>query len=322
MPILGTLRTVNIRDVWQLEPQHFSTWLADNLSLLGDAICMDLELRRTEESVGIFSADLVARDLLRDRLVDIENQLDRTNHDHLGKLITYAAGLQASAIIWISPEFRDEHREALDWLNRSTDASKEFFGIQIEALQIDESRPAPNFKVIAFPNGWQKSANASVARGIDDARSQFMLRYFSLLSSEARARGFKNAQNGTSYGYLVLERYPSGAHIAVAFARDRLTAGFYISSNDPLENARIYRGLAEDAPKLEVAAGLPLTWDFREDRSRQQIWTSEAVDRSSEDDLSRSRTWAIDAAQRLKRAFEAPFLALARGARETNNAIS
>jgi hypothetical protein len=315
MPQLGTLRTVNIRDVWQLEPQHFSTWLADNLTLLGDAIGMNLELRRTEETVGTFSADLVAIDPVRDRIVVIENQLGRTDHDHLGKLITYAAGLQASAIIWVSPEFREEHREALDWLNRSTDVSKEFFGIEIQALQIDDSLPAPNFKVIAFPNGWQKNTNASVTREIDDARAQFMLRYFTQLSAEARASGFRNAQSGTSYAYLVLERFPTGAHIAVGFSRDRLIVGFYISSGESSENTRIYRSLADDAAHFESLVGLPLTWDFREGRSRQQIWTSESVDRTSEHDLARSRIWAIDAARRLKDAFEARFLALVRGAR-------
>ncbi|HEY0381237.1 MAG TPA: hypothetical protein VGC72_03460, partial [Candidatus Elarobacter sp.] len=223
---LGELRIVSIREVWPLEPQHFSTWLAENINKLGDAIGIALELRRREVGVGAFSLDILAHDIVRDRIVIIENQLSRTDHDHLGKLITYAAGLKAFVVIWISPEFRDEHRAALDWLNESTDETKEFFGIQIEALRIDDSRPAPNFKLLAFPNGWQKSTSASAQQSIDDSvRRALFLQYFSELSSVARQSGFPKAQAATGQPDLVLDRLSAGAYIAVAFSRDLFTAG-------------------------------------------------------------------------------------------------
>ena len=130
MKELGTLRVVSVRDVWALEPQHFSTWLAENIEQLGHAIGIELAVRGREVGVGAFSLDMLAHDVDRDRIVIIENQLGRTDHDHLGKLLTYAAGTKAEVIVWIAPEFREEHRAAIDWLNNNTDQSKEFFAIE------------------------------------------------------------------------------------------------------------------------------------------------------------------------------------------------
>ena len=115
---LGTLLRIDPREVWVHEASRFTPWLADNLDQLGRVLGMDLELIRREASVGDFSADLVARDLNRDCVVIIENQLEATDHRHLGQLITYAAGLDAGAVVWVSPQLREEHRQALDWLNR------------------------------------------------------------------------------------------------------------------------------------------------------------------------------------------------------------
>ena len=145
---LGAIERVDLREVWPHEAQDFTPWLAENLDKLGEALGLDLELQSAEAAVGPFSLDVLARDSGSDRPVIIENQLETSDHDHLGKLLTYAAGYDAYAVVWLTREFRDEHRAALDWLNQRTVEDTAFFGVVVEAWQIDGSRPAPHFRTV------------------------------------------------------------------------------------------------------------------------------------------------------------------------------
>ena len=160
---LGKITKIDLRDIWTSESADFTPWLAkeDNIALLGNAIGMDLEVESQEKSVGPFRADILARDIATNHYVLIENQLEPTNHNHLGQIMTYAAGLDAFSIIWIAKSFTEEHRAALDWLNRITDDNINFFGIEIEVIQIGDSLPAPQFNIVAKPNDWSKSIKSS-----------------------------------------------------------------------------------------------------------------------------------------------------------------
>lgn len=153
---LAKIEPVELREVWSNEATKFTRWLQDNMDQLGDALGIELEVQQREASVGAFSLDLLARDVGNNRPVIIENQLEPTDHSHLGQLLTYAAGYDASAIVWIAKEFRDEHRAALDFLNGRTGEDTEFFGVVVELWKIDESRPAPHFRVVSAPNDWSK----------------------------------------------------------------------------------------------------------------------------------------------------------------------
>ena len=141
----GTLRKLDLRTLWPKEAASFTPWLRNNLNLLGDAVGMDLEFQDQEAAVGPFSLDLLVHEVGTDRVVIIENQIEQTDHDHLGKLIVYAAGFNAGVAIWIASSFREEHRQAIDWLNQRTDTDTQFFGVVVEAVQIDDSRPACTF---------------------------------------------------------------------------------------------------------------------------------------------------------------------------------
>ena len=165
---LGKIEKLDLRDIWANEASDFTPWLAkpENIKLLGDTIGIDLEVESQEKSVGAFRADILARDMNNsNHYVLIENQLEPTNHNHLGQIITYAAGLDACSIIWIAKSFTEEHRAALDWLNRITDENINFFGIEIEVIRIGESVPAPQFNVFANPNDWSKTVRANANSG-------------------------------------------------------------------------------------------------------------------------------------------------------------
>ena len=151
---LGRLEKVDIREIWKNEAVDFTPWLAEpaNIGLLGDTIGMELEVEAVEKDVGRFFADILCKDAASDRFVVIENQIENTDHDHLGKTITYAAGLEATAIVWIAKHFGEEHRAALDWLNEITGAEVAFFGLEVEAWKIGDSPAAPKFNVVCRPN--------------------------------------------------------------------------------------------------------------------------------------------------------------------------
>ena len=166
--ILGRLHQVDLRNIWLSEAQHFTPWLAreENLELLSEALGLELELEAQERIVGEFRADILCKDLGSDQWVLIENQLERTDHGHLGQLLTYAAGLQAVTIVWIAARFADAHRAALDWLNDITDERFRFFGLEVELWKIGDSQAAPKFNIVSKPNEWARSVGQA-ARQID-----------------------------------------------------------------------------------------------------------------------------------------------------------
>jgi len=156
---LSKLEKVDLREVWKHEAQDFTNWLArpENLELLSDEIGIDISLTQTEASVGNFNVDILAEEENTGRKIVIENQLEPTNHDHLGKIITYASGFDAEIIVWIVKSVRDEHKQAVDWLNEHTDQRINIFAIQMEVWKIGNSPYAPKFQVIAKPNDWAKA---------------------------------------------------------------------------------------------------------------------------------------------------------------------
>ena len=155
---LGSLESVDLRKIWPNEESDFTPWLAEqgNLELLGDALGMSLDFPAREVAVGPFSADILCQNTETDGKVVVENQLEDADHDHLGKLLTYAAHFNARIVVWIAKRFDDQHRAALDWLNEVSEAGTRFFGLEIEVWRIGDSAPAPKLNVVARPNDWTK----------------------------------------------------------------------------------------------------------------------------------------------------------------------
>lgn len=162
---LGKLEKVDLRKAWSHEALDFTKWLAldENLALLSDDIGIDIKLIQTEALVGKFNVDILAEEENTSRKIIIENQLESTNHDHLGKIITYASGYDAEIVIWIVEQAREEHIRAIDWLNEHTDENINFFLIKMELWKIGESPYAPKFYIISQPNDWAKTLKESVS---------------------------------------------------------------------------------------------------------------------------------------------------------------
>lgn len=154
---LGTLKEItDLRSIWPHEALNFTPWVAENVELLADAVGFDITVDETESSVGDFNVDIYASETGTDRKIIIENQLEDTDHDHLGKLITYASGKDADVVIWVVKHAREEHKAAVEWLNNHTDDKIGFFLCEIKLFQIGDSDIAPSFTVVERPNDWTK----------------------------------------------------------------------------------------------------------------------------------------------------------------------
>ncbi len=162
---LGKFIKLDLREYWKKEDKDFTPWLAkeENIQLLSETIGIELEVKMQEDNIGPYRADITCVDTTNNHLVLIENQLEKTDHTHLGQLMTYASGLDAVTIIWIAQKFTEEHRSALDWLNRITEDTINFFGIEVELYRINDSLPAPMFNIVSKPNNWAKYVRKSVS---------------------------------------------------------------------------------------------------------------------------------------------------------------
>jgi len=291
---LGVLKRISVRDVWPHEALHFTKWLAERIDELGTALGLCLELVGREIPVGRFSVDLLARDVDRQRPVVIENQLYPTDHDHLGKLITYAAGLDAAVIVWISPEFCEEHRAALYWLNAHTDNDVEFFGVTLETLQIDDSRPAVNFKVLASPNGWQRAVSGSAAGQRSRGGNAFYQTFFTAMLQDLGERGMLSRSAPSDRNYQIVERVFRNIQFAVAFSRSVLKVQCCIETPDSRVDQIVFAHLREQQNEIQEEVSESVGWGFDDDRNRQTITLySDPFDRNDADAMNHARVWAV-----------------------------
>ncbi len=266
---LGKLETMNPREIWRHEAQDFTPWLAENLDLLGEELGLDLELGGTEAEVGDFFVDITATVSGQNASVIIENQLGPTDHNHLGQLLTYASGRNADIIIWLTTEFRDEHRQALDWLNQRTDDSLEFYGVTVSVKKIGSSLPAPEFRPVAFPNTWQK---VTKTRGRDVSPRQEKYRaFFQKLIDELRTEHHltNTKKASTANGSLFPSGYSNIIYAAVFGARSRPRVEIYLNHKREF-NKRLFDSLIERRTKIEESMDATLEWERLNQKPRPE----------------------------------------------------
>ena len=305
---LGTIKRIDAREVWKHEALEFTPWLKENITLLGSALGLDLDLVESEVPVGPFSADLVAKDVSNNRWVVIENQLAPTDHSHLGQLLTYGAGTEASVFVWISPQFHEEHRAALDWLNEHSGEDVLFFGVVIELLAVDDSKPAPNFKLVSFPNEWRKRSPG--ARGPVSQKGAAYAEFFGdlLTGFKERFPGETNVSKGLPQNWLELSIGKSGVVAVWSFTGDkRFRVELYIDTGNRIVNASYFQQLVDRRQEIESRLGHELDWDPLEGKQGCRVASYYSTQPISIDDdgpaLAELHSWAVDEMKGLRDAF-------------------
>lgn len=305
MSNFGELKKVPLRNLWPNESSDFTPWLASNIHALGEALGLELELTEREADVGDFSLDLLAKDLGTSNTVIIENQLTQTDHDHLGKLLTYAAGFNASVVIWISESIRDEHRQALEWLNQRTDSVTQFFGVVTEVLQIDDSKPAYNFKPVVFPNEWQKSKKPRATNNIS-LKGEKYRNYFQSLIDELREKHkFTGAKAGQPQSWYSFSSGIPGVPIGANFSQGgKVRAEIYIDQRDQEKNKRLFDALKSQSDQIENDYGASFEWERLDDKRASRIAVyRDGVIESSDGELEELRKWHVENLLQIKKVF-------------------
>ena len=268
MAVLGKLKKIDLREAWKHEALDFTQWLAkeENLALLSEEIGVDINLIETEANVGSFNVDILAEDS-NGRKIVIENQLESTNHDHLGKIITYASGYNAEIIIWIVKDVRNEHKQAIDWLNEHTDEKINFFAIKLELWQIDGSPYAPKFQIISKPNEWAKIMKAPISSLTE--RKLKLLDFWTALNEYLNNKNSEiNPQKPSSDHWNTISVGTSKAHISLtALAKEKkIGCEFYIP-----DNKELYFYLVEHKEEIEQIFGQELYWQELKGKKASRI---------------------------------------------------
>jgi hypothetical protein len=308
MADLGRLERVDPRSVWTHEAHDFTPWLLSNSDHLAEILGIELELHRNEEPVGGYSLDLIGRDLTNDAALMVENQLAATDHIHLGQLLTYAAGTSASTVVWIATRFRDEHRQALDWLNENTGTNVHFFGIELDVVRIGGSDPAPLLRVVALPNNWQKEIRARTEATAVSGKGALYLDFWTRALERIREvhPEWTAATKGAVSNWIWLRPPIRGAAHSLSFAQGgRLRGELYIDSGDAERNDQIFGALFVHREAFESAYGRPLEWDRIEGRRACRIADYANGDVSQSDRHDEFIAWFIDSGERLRRAIAA-----------------
>lgn len=284
---LGRLEKLNLREAWSSESSDFTPWLAteENLQLLGETIGMELELESQEKDVGPFRADILCKDTANNNWVLIENQLERTDHTHLGQLLTYAAGLNAVTIVWIAERFTEEHRAALDWLNERTDDKINFFGLEIELWRIGDSPVAPKFNVISQPNDWSRTVQQAATGGEVSAHKQFQLRFWTAFRDYMEREGSTvRCQKPLPQHWTNHALGRSGAHLcSIVSSWNSLddTKGPEVRVELYLDGSQAKQEFALLQPRkdeLERSLGFSLIWHNPENKNICKLYTRQDAD--------------------------------------------
>ena len=299
---LAQLQKVDLRKVWKSEPGDFRPWLADpgGLKLLGDAIGVDLELEAQEKDVGPFRADILCKDIADNTWVLIENQLETTDHTHLGQLLTYAAGLDAVTIIWIAKRFTDEHRATLDWLNEVTGKNINIFGLEVELWRIGNSPIAPKFNIVAKPNEWTKGGireELTPAKQLQlefwTAFREYVLNQGSVIKpTKALPQHWMNISIGRSY---------FGMHSFVDTTKPRMGVRLFITGLDAKAHFELLR---QQRVNIEKEIGEELSWEKKPSKKESCVGLHDTT-RNCQDreQWPEQQSFLLDVLERFYRAF-------------------
>ena len=263
---LGKLKEVDIRKVWAHEQYDFSKWLAseENIQELGDTLNLSLTDVETEKFVGNYRCDIICKDEITGKDVLIENQLEPTNHDHLGKIITYASGLDASVVVWIVASARDEHASAIEWLNKNTNDNVSFFWLEVHAYTIGDSEPAPMFKIIEQPNDFSKTvkeyAKNTELNETQAKRLEFWTKFNDVLENKGKPFNKRKASPDHWYS-IAIGSSKCKINIDLVNKEGFIRVGFWVDDDKDM-----YDELYSHKDEIEMAVGQKLEWNRLDNR--------------------------------------------------------
>lgn len=292
---LGKLEKIELRKVWRHEALDFTRWLArkENIALLSKEIGIDIEVIETEMSVGRYNVDIYARDTESNKKIVIENQLENTNHDHLGKMLVYAAGLDADIAIWIVKDVNEEHRQAVEWLNDNSFEKINIFLVKVELWKIDNSPIAPKFQVICEPNNWAKVLKQQSKENVSDLELKQM-EYWQGFVDYAKSKDKTYiSQRPSIYNWYVIRIGSSDYKIKLVHSVN----SDMIRCQLEIFNDEIYKKLEQYRTEIDNKIN-GLEWEYLEDRKVNRI----SCNNSSKDNAS-SYVWLLDMVDRFKEVF-------------------
>tara|TARA_R110001606_G_scaffold397596_1_gene574552 strand:+ start:711 stop:1643 length:933 start_codon:yes stop_codon:yes gene_type:complete len=301
--MLGEIKKVQLRKIWKNEAYDFTPWLSENIDQIGEAIGIELEFEDKEVSVGPYSADILAKDAGTDKFVVIENQLEKTNHDHLGKCITYASVLDASAVIWIASKFTDEHKKALDWLNDHTSDEIGFYGIKVELWQIDNSQPAVRFNVVSEPNAVVRQATKRKEQGeLTDTRKKQLEFWTAFREKLAETGKVRSLQTPRPQYWFDVALGKSGINLSNTFNTDRNEIGVrvYIGNKKVDEWLPYFESKKEI---IETQIGSELIWNPNPDNRDKVITLTKHFDLENKENWKIGIEWLAEKTIKFRQTF-------------------
>lgn len=305
-PSLGELKRLDLRSVFPDEAADFTPWLAEpeNLARLADKLGLELEFEGIEVKIGSFEADILARDVATEDKVIIENQIEKTNHDHLGKIITYAAGMGAKTVVWVAKEITSEHKQALQWLNEVCNQEINFFGVEIVISQIDDSKPAVDFDVVCSPNEWSKAVKARTqAASVESATKQLQLEFWNTLKQHmTEQQTFLRLRNPRPQHWYNIAVGRSKFSIALTVNTTERRVGCEIFIRGP-EAKKAFRLLERQKPEIERELNSQLEWKYLEDRIASRIIQYEKGDIRDREEWPRLLAWCQEHAEAFHQTF-------------------
>ena len=266
---IGKIKKVDLRNIWKKEDKEFTPWLKENIDLLSEKLGIEIIDTQTEEKIGDFRLDIIGKDANTNKFVAVENQLESTDHNHLGQLITYSAGVNAGIVIWIAKELREEHKSALEWLNENSISEISFFGVEVHAISIDNSNPAVDFRVIVKPNDWERNIKSSTTR--TDTKISYVDFYSKLVNFYSEINPKFRKVKAQPQSWLNFSAGRGGLYFGWAFRMgNRFSVELYIDTGDEIENKRIFDELEKH--KAEIELGIKdVEWEELEDRRACRI---------------------------------------------------
>lgn len=297
----------DLRTVWANEEYDFTQWLAKNIGLLGSELGIEIEDAQTEESIGDFSSDIVAREMNTGETVVIENQYGKTDHDHLGKLLTYSSGKNAGFTIWLAEEFRPEHRSVLEWLNESGPKDIKFFAIRPRVLSIDGTDGRGfEFEIVVEPNDWERELTDNSLSELERSYSEF---FSELVEAYADRRPHWSKLTAGPRNYLTFSAGISGVSFGWVFHQGpEFAVELYIQTSNADRNLAIFEALQEQSAEIESSLDTELVWQrLPEKRASRIKWPEPIEGKVTELEASqRARLikWGVDTMDTFQEEFD------------------